>query len=180
MPTLAEKIRNATMDWVATFNTFPYTMIEFLIEHDRSDAWSEVTTPQPNDDVYVFSTGRKGKIERITKNKEGNKKYWIQLDNDTEIKVTVKADEETTKYFDVIYETKIPCWGALWNFKSIFDIEWIEKKENQELMSQCGFRILRHEEWGYFFGIDGGGYDFYEGHWIPLYKKRGLQWHKNR
>ena len=154
MPTLAEKIRNATMDWVATFNTFPYTMIEFLIEHDRSDAWSEVTTPQPNDDVYVFSTGRKGKIERITKNKEGNKKYWIQLDNDTEIKVTVKADEETTKYFDVIYETKIPCWGALWNFKSIL--------------------------WGYFFGIDGGGYDFYEGHWIPLYKKRGLQWHKNR
>ena len=32
-------------------------------------------------------------------------------------------------------------------------------------------------EFGYFFGIDGAGYDFYECHWIPLYKARGLQWH---
>ena len=31
---------------------------------------------------------------------------------------------------------------------------------------------------GYFFGIDGAGYSFYEEHWIPLYKARGLQWHK--
>ena len=22
------------------------------------------------------------------------------------------------------------------------------------------------------------GYDFYENHWIPLYKARGLQWHE--
>ena len=26
--------------------------------------------------------------------------------------------------------------------------------------------------------IDGAGYDFYESHWIPLYKARGLQWHE--
>ena len=30
---------------------------------------------------------------------------------------------------------------------------------------------------GYIFGIDGAGYDFYEDHWIPLYKERGIQWH---
>ena len=45
------------------------------------------------------------------------------------------------------------------------------------VMSDCGFRIYQHEEWGYFFGIDGAGYDFYSEHWIPLYKSRGLQWH---
>lgn len=44
-------------------------------------------------------------------------------------------------------------------------------------MSECGFRIYEHDEWGYFFGIDGCGYSFYDEHWIPLYKKRGLQWH---
>lgn len=26
-------------------------------------------------------------------------------------------------------------------------------------------------------GIDGAGYDFYEAHWEPLYKARGLHWH---
>ena len=44
-------------------------------------------------------------------------------------------------------------------------------------MSDCGFRVYQHEEWGFFFGIDGAGYDFYSEHWIPLYKRRGLQWH---
>lgn len=38
-------------------------------------------------------------------------------------------------------------------------------------MSQCGFRIFRSEEFGYFFGIDGAGYDFYEAHWIPLIRE---------
>ena len=44
-------------------------------------------------------------------------------------------------------------------------------------MSECGFRIYKHEEWGCFFGIDGAGYNFYDAHWIPLYKARGLKWH---
>ena len=68
-------------------------------------------------------------------------------------------------------------WGTMWSFNSIFDKEWIEKERNQKAMANCGFRIYHHEEWGYFFGIDGAGYDFYEAHWIPLYKARGLQWH---
>lgn len=45
------------------------------------------------------------------------------------------------------------------------------------MMSDCGFRVYQHEEWGFFFGIDGAGYDFYSEHWIPLYKRRGLRWH---
>lgn len=44
-------------------------------------------------------------------------------------------------------------------------------------MSQCGFRIFKSFEFGYFFGIDGAGYDFYESHWLPLYEARGLMWH---
>ena len=40
--------------------------------------------------------------------------------------------------------------------------------------------MYKHEEFGYFFGIDGAGYDFYEAHWTPLYKARGLHWHDER
>lgn len=45
------------------------------------------------------------------------------------------------------------------------------------LMSECGFRIFESEEFGYFFGIDAAGFDFYEAFWCPLYKARGLHWH---
>ena len=44
-------------------------------------------------------------------------------------------------------------------------------------MSRCGFRIYESEEFGYFFGIDGAGYSFYDEHWVPLYRARGLHWH---
>ena len=27
-------------------------------------------------------------------------------------------------------------------------------------------------------GIDGAGYDFYDAHWVPLYRLRGFTWHK--
>ena len=45
-------------------------------------------------------------------------------------------------------------------------------------MSEYCFRIFEHDDFGYFFGIDDAGYDFYAAHWIPLYKARGVQWHK--
>lgn len=45
------------------------------------------------------------------------------------------------------------------------------------VVSASARSIYSHEEFGYFFGIDGCGYDFYEAHWLPLYNKRGLQWH---
>lgn len=46
-------------------------------------------------------------------------------------------------------------------------------------MADCGFRIYESDDFGgYIFGIDGAGYDFYDAHWIPLYKARGLRWHK--
>ena len=45
-------------------------------------------------------------------------------------------------------------------------------------MIECGFVVCESIDYGYFFGIDGGGYDFYNAHWLPLYKARGLQWHE--
>lgn len=68
-------------------------------------------------------------------------------------------------------------WGWLWQFGDSADDYWLEELDGIRIMSECGFRIYEHEEWGYFFGIDGAGYDFYEAHWEPLYRARGLQWH---
>ena len=70
-----------------------------------------------------------------------------------------------------------PMWGTMWSFHDSIDDWWLEECDGIRLMSECGFRIYYHQEWGYFFGIDGAGYDFYAEHWEPLYKARGLHWH---
>jgi len=75
----------------------------------------------------------------------------------------------------------LPIWGTMWAFGDNIDNDWIRGKFGQDglqLMADCGFRIYESEDWGYIFGIDGCGYDFYEDHWIPLYKARGLRWHE--
>lgn len=82
---------------------------------------------------------------------------------------------ETDENAPYSYEGDLPIWGWLWQFNDGFDSEWA--KEHIHEISNCGFRIYKHENWGLFLGIDGAGYDFYEAHWIPLYKARGLKWH---
>lgn len=87
----------------------------------------------------------------------------------------VTCEEE---YPNIIYG-RLPMWCTMWSFGSGVDEWWLEKYDGIRVMSECGFRVYYHEEWGYFFGIDGGGYDFYEAHWLPLYNRRGLQWHED-
>lgn len=73
----------------------------------------------------------------------------------------------------------LPIWGTLWAFDDSADIAWLDSEAGISAMSNCGFRIFYHNDFGYFFGIDGAGYDFYEEHWIPLYLARGLHWHSD-
>lgn len=65
-------------------------------------------------------------------------------------------------------------------FGDSIDEEWLGRDDNLRVMADCGFRIYEQEDIGYLFGIDGAGYDFYGEHWIPLYKARGLHWHKEK
>lgn len=73
---------------------------------------------------------------------------------------------------------ELPRWAMLWSFGSTLDDVWLEDFDGVSKMSKCGFVIFESEKYGYFFGIDGGGYNFYTEHWIPLYKERGLHWHE--
>ena len=94
----------------------------------------------------------------------------MQMDPDDWQEVTVFSEDEPPHDF-------LPMWGTMWSFHDWVDRYWIEEMDGVEVMSELGFRIYFNEDFGYFFGIDGAGYDFYEAHWIPLYRIRGLQWH---
>lgn len=71
-----------------------------------------------------------------------------------------------------------PMWGWVWGttYSDWITDEWIE--EHIEELEDIGFTIIHHDEYGYFLGIDGAGYDFYEAHWIPLYDLLGFKWVK--
>lgn len=161
--------KEACERWVDGFNAFPYSMIEKLCKHDI-DSWHEVTEPSVGDRVFSYDAQIGGEIIELGQGK-GNidPLYKVALDNG-EAGIFMRDD------FEVDNETGfLPMWGTLWQFGNGLDESWLENHLQE--MSNCGFRIYEHDEWGYFFGIDGAGYDFYEAHWIPLYVQRGLQWH---
>ena len=166
-------IKEATERWVYEFNKFPQDMIQKLMESDI-DSWNEVTKPSYGSRVYVFNLPENcedcsmyGEIEKYLK--ETNK-YRIRLDNGSGVEVE-EDDFEMENYCD------LPMYGYMWQFDDSADDYWLEELDGIQKMSDCGFRIYENDEWGYVFGIDGCGYDFYEAHWIPLYKERGLRWH---
>lgn len=161
-------VKEATHKWVNEFNSYPRSMIETLMDADP-DSWEEVTPPGRNDRIYCYDENEYGTIiDTPDPNNEENETYEITLDNGKTIKT--KSDN-----FYVRYDGVLPMWGTLWSFDDSSDIDWLSNHLQE--MADCGFRVYYHEEWGYFFGIDGGGYSFYDEHWIPLYKIRGLLWH---
>lgn len=164
-------IEEATREWVREMNAFPHSMISALMRNDIDD-WHEVTKPSYGDRVYVYEIPEGcerhwGEIENYIENSDV---YLVNLDDGTVMEIG-------TDDFEVDRDYNLPMWGTLWSFGDSADDYWLEDDGGIQIMSECGFRIYESEEFGYFFGIDGAGYDFYEAHWIPLYKKRGLQWH---
>ena len=169
-----ETILDATRAWVREFNEIPHGVVEKLMECDP-DNFYEITPPAVGDSVYVWRENKSGEITEVSKDENGELIYSIALDAPyvDEDEVHITADE-----FGVQRYERLPMWGTMWAFGDSCDNWWIENAENLQKMADCGFRIYEQEDYGYIFGIDGAGYDFYEAHWIPLYKARGLHWHK--
>ena len=153
-------------EWVREMNAYPRSMIEKLMENDI-DGWHEITSLCTGCRVYCYKNSEYG---YITDYNEDTELYTVQLDSDKEI--TANESELEKDCYDTL-----PMWGTMWSFGDSCDDWWLNEEDGIRKMSECGFRIYNSDEFGYFFGIDGAGYDFYESHWIPLYKKRGLQWH---
>lgn len=172
-------VKEATERWVNEFSRFPHDMIEKLMSFDM-DSWREVTVPATGDNISIWNLpdeDAEGNMldtiddsGEIIEYVEGKDLYLVRLNDGS--KVLLAEDDFEVKQYELL-----PMWGWMWQFDDSADYYWLEELDGVRAMSECGFRVYKHEEWGYFFGIDGCGYDFYEVHWIPLYKNRGLQWH---
>ncbi len=166
-------IQDAAHRWVNQFNAIPQGMIEKLMHLDP-DNWCEITLPGRGDRVYVNKfppQGCKrygeGALVKVIRDKDV---YQVRLDDGTNVEVSEQDIE-------LMYDDLLPMWGTMWSFGEKPDDDWLATTGGLRAMSDCGFRIFESDEFGYFFGIDGAGYDFYSQHWIPLYKARGLEWH---
>lgn len=165
--------KEACQQWVQRdMSAIPQSLIQRAYCEDSyyTDDISEITPPSVNDRVYCFNSGEEGFITKTIKSEDDDEiKYEIQLDNGEEI---ILSQTE----LEVNHDDYLPMWGTMWMFDDPCDNHWLEEQENLQKMADCGFRMYEIDE-GIVFGIDGAGYDFYEGHWMPLYKERGLHWH---
>lgn len=165
-----DTIKEAAQAWVNEFDAVPHDVVKKLMNVSNYNDITEITPPAINDRVYVLELPKSGvRYGQITGYLEEDDVYVIELDDRTEVKL--EQDE-----FEVLNDDGLPVWGTLWSFSDSCDKWWLG--ENLQAVANCGFRIYESEDYEYLIGIDGAGYDFYESHWIPLYKVRGLQWHK--
>ena len=163
-----DTIKEACQLWVERdMNQVPMSVVEKLqMQSDYTDI-TEITPPFRGDCISIFSGDYDGEHGEIVRHVDGDE-YTVQLDSDEyPDPVNVSSDE-----FDVERDDVLPMWA----FEDRCDINWLE--DDLQAVADCGFRIYESEDYEYLIGIDGAGYDFYEAHWIPLYKARGLHWHK--
>lgn len=163
---------DAVHAWVSTFNAIPMSVIEKL-EAANMDDLVEVTPPAVYDSVYIYDgeyTDEEGEIVAVL----DDDTYTVRLNDGEEIEL--ESDQ-----FEVLRQYRFPIWGTMWAFDDEIDNDWLEGEFGQnglQLMANCGFRIFESEDYGYVFGIDGAGFDFFSERWLPLYDARGLHWHK--
>ena len=89
-----------------------------------------------------------------------------------------KLKEEATKegydtfasYMDDFVLNHYPMWGYVFLANRFF-IDSVYM--NVDKLYDLGIGVIDHET-GYYLFIAGAGYDFYEAHWIPLFKE--LNW----
>ncbi len=157
-------IKEATQKWVGEFNAISQRLIEKAYGGDNFEELQELTKVGVGD--YVWNNDLQGEYEILSIDGE----RVILEDNGEKIEVNID---------DIYNENRdglLPMWGTMWTFETTLDSEWV--LENLQTVSDLGFRIYEGCDDGeIYIGIDGAGYDFYEAHWIPLYKARGLQWH---
>lgn len=58
------------------------------------------------------------------------------------------------------YHEQVPMWGTMWSFHDSLDVYWLEELNGLRTMIDLGFRVYKSDNYDYFFGIDGAGFDF--------------------
>lgn len=165
-------VREAAEEWVREFDRVPCSVVEKLLKASDYADINEITPPGAGDTVYICRGDHFGEYgEVVRRSDDDDDAYIIRRDGK---KRGIRIDRQD---FEVQRDDYLPMWGTLWSFGDSADDYWLEEMGGIQVMADCGFRVYESEDYGYIFGIDGCGYDFYEAHWVPLYKARGLQWH---
>ena len=172
-----DTIREAAEAWVQSFNAIPQAVIEKLMSIDFDEV-NEITPPRSGDRVWIGRGNHLGEYGEIVKRSPSDENMYIITLDRWNKRIRLNKDD-----FEVQRDGILPMWGTMWSFSDSIDDEWIDGQylgSHLQEMADCGFRIYEQEDFGHVFGIDGCGYDFYEAHWIPLYKARGLKWHRQQ
>ena len=134
-------INDATHKWVGEFNAIPQGMIERLMRA-APDEWEELTLPRAGSRVHVFdlpdSCDTREHLGEIVAYAADLDKYRVDLDGGPSI--LVEPDN-----LEVVDEDTLPMWGTMWSFGDSCDNYWLEYADGIRVMSDCGFRIYRHE-----------------------------------
>lgn len=160
--------RGNVSKWIKGFVSVEQNILKFTKEKmERGDLHvEEITVPIKGAKGYI--SGVRGEVL------ESNGKYLTFRVESGEMEGDVLLSRVEKFKFD--HESFFPKWHNLWQFDLPEDNEWLE--ENLLTMSECGFRIYDFGPFGYFFGIDGEGYEFKEAHWEPLFAARTRKWAK--
>lgn len=163
-------IKEATQLWVGRdMWEIPYNVAKKLMEHSQYTDFCEITPVIKGDTVWSNWHQSSGKVVSTQDNEDGDEIIVVDFGDE---EVECERDDLSREECD-----SLPMWDCLWAFNDMCDKDWIDNEENRVKMAELGFRIYDSEDYGYVFGIDGAGYDFYSKHWIPLYKARGFHWH---
>ena len=194
-----EKIEDAVKFWIRGFNCIPTEAIKYYVD------LQDITPVTLGENVFFDSESDINICGEVIDIDYQKKTYTILVednlsyeDNDDEdddeiigaldVDLLKKDDNYVCEVYEIPFDevfledeeqrafTDIPEWGTMWTFNDEEDLLWIEQKESQIKMAECGFRLFWNDEFGYLFGIDFSGIDFFQEYWLPLYEIRGLDW----
>lgn len=162
--TVFEAAVSGVDEWYDPFIWIPDTQYrEWFNEFLSDEEYSPVITE--DDECFVRDAG--GEMVRLCSTDEFNSElrsggfFWL------------------TNFEDRFYEFRgsaYPTFGYLYEFDS--DYGW--SAADLEAAASAGFKILWNEDsdvvLGPMLGINGGGYNFFDAHWIPLFLSRDTEW----
>lgn len=87
--------------------------------------------------------------------------------------------EHNNETDDVTY-ADLPAQGAVHGWPGAHGTcFWVRSEAIARHAADAGFLVYEPVDFdGAILAIDGGGYDFYDQHWIPLYLSLGFKWHE--
>ena len=165
-------VREATEEWIREFSYVPGSVIEKLIQYDESVSWYDSDAFRLVASPLVECMGCDGHYEgdlsleelhAVDEDGKGIPCEHCQYNSGDEWRMARP-------------QYAFPCgWGTLFAPKDNCDILWF--REHAEEVAALGIFVFESEDWEIMLGIDGGGFNFYEAYWVPLYRLRGLRWH---